>query len=330
MATIGPGVAGALIDLACASGIPRSQLLGTLGVDEATLASAEVRLSFDRFAELWAAAARGLKTAELPLLLARALRLEAYDVMGFAVLTAPTMLEAVLRVVRYNKLFTDGGALELDRSGELAWLYWNREGPLALGFRLVDESVVAGSLSHVRSALGRAVGARAVSFRHAAPPDVAPFRAFFGVTPTFGAARVGIAFELALLDERPRTANPEMADFFKRFADERLLALSAVSLSGQVREAVAHKLADGEPSVEGVARGLAVSARTLRRRLSEEGTSFRELVLGVRKERARALLEDVGLSVSETAFLVGFSDASTFCRAYRRWHGRSPGEGERS
>jgi AraC-like DNA-binding protein len=328
MATIGPGVARALIELAVRQGMKQSPLLEVVGVDAAALASSETRLSFDRFAELWATVARGLQLSELPLLLARGLRLEAYDVMGFAVLTASTMREAVERVVRYNRLFTDAGALELDTSDELAWLYWNREGPLGLGFRLVDESVVASSMSHLRHILGQAVNARAVSFRHAAPPQVAPFRAFFGVAPGFNAARVGVAFDPAVLEQRPSTANPAMAEFFARFADERLRAVAASSLSAQVREAVARQLADGEPSLEGIAGRLAVGARTLRRKLTEEGTSFRELVEAVRKERARALLEGAGLSVSETAFLVGFSDASTFCRAYRRWYGHSPGERE--
>jgi AraC-like DNA-binding protein len=75
-----------------------------------------------------------------------------------------------------------------------------------------------------------------------------------------------------------------------------------------------------------VARSLGQSPRSLRRHLASEGTSFQQLVEQIRSELARQHLEDAGLTVSEIAFLVGFSELSPFLRAFRRWTGVTPGE----
>jgi AraC-like DNA-binding protein len=73
-----------------------------------------------------------------------------------------------------------------------------------------------------------------------------------------------------------------------------------------------------------VARRLALSARTLHRRLAEEGTGFSALVDEVRRTRALALLEDGKLAASQAAFLLGFQDPAAFFRAFRRWTGTTP------
>ncbi len=72
------------------------------------------------------------------------------------------------------------------------------------------------------------------------------------------------------------------------------------------------------------ARALNMSRQTLYRRLKAEGTSFERVLDDLRRETALSYLESERLSVSETAYLVGFSDRSAFSRAFKRWTGRSP------
>jgi len=89
----------------------------------------------------------------------------------------------------------------------------------------------------------------------------------------------------------------------------------------RVRRAVADQ--GGTPTLTCVGRSVGVSARTLRRRLEEEGQSLRGVIEDVRRERADALLA-AGTPVKEVAFALGFSEPSAFSRAYKRWTGKAP------
>jgi AraC-like DNA-binding protein len=85
-------------------------------------------------------------------------------------------------------------------------------------------------------------------------------------------------------------------------------------------------IAQGEPEVAAVARALATSDRSLQRRLQEEGTSFRGVVDDARRELAVGYLGDRRMTVAEVAYLLGYSEASAFVRAFKRWTGKTPGE----
>jgi AraC-like DNA-binding protein len=80
----------------------------------------------------------------------------------------------------------------------------------------------------------------------------------------------------------------------------------------------------GSPDMTQVARQLGMAARSLRRRLSEEGTSFQQLVVEARVARATRLLEDPRRSIKDTAYAMGFASPSAFHRAFKRWTGVSP------
>jgi AraC-like DNA-binding protein len=93
-----------------------------------------------------------------------------------------------------------------------------------------------------------------------------------------------------------------------------------------VRRRIIEALPSGPPALSAVARALGQSPRSLRRHLASEGTSFQRLVEQIRSELAAQHLQDPRLTVSEIAFLVGFSELSPFLRAFRRWTGLTPGE----
>lgn len=95
-------------------------------------------------------------------------------------------------------------------------------------------------------------------------------------------------------------------------------------LTSRVRAIVADGLPDGRPTQASVARGLGMSLRSLQRRLIE-GTSYKEILLATRRDLARAYVGEARFSVTEIAFLLGFLDASSFCRAFKRWTGHAPG-----
>jgi AraC-like DNA-binding protein len=92
----------------------------------------------------------------------------------------------------------------------------------------------------------------------------------------------------------------------------------------RVHVAVAHALVHGRPSIDAIASAMHASPRTLQRRLRQEGTTYAQLLDSVRRERTERLVTTGRLSITEIAFLAGFTDLGGFRRAYRRWTGLSP------
>ena len=103
---------------------------------------------------------------------------------------------------------------------------------------------------------------------------------------------------------------------------QRLTKVKAVRDS--VRRLLAGELCNGEPNLEQIAPRLHMSARTLHRRLEEEGTSFRQVLAEVRREIGARHLSERRLAIGEIAFLLGFSEPSAFHRAFKRWTGHAP------
>jgi AraC-like DNA-binding protein len=105
-----------------------------------------------------------------------------------------------------------------------------------------------------------------------------------------------------------------------------LARVAEQSTKERTHHALLRALASGEPSAAAIAQELGMSERTLRRRLEDEATSFREVVEMVRRHRAEQLLQEGRATITEIAFLLGFSDPSAFSRAFRRWHQVGPRE----
>jgi AraC-like DNA-binding protein len=98
------------------------------------------------------------------------------------------------------------------------------------------------------------------------------------------------------------------------------------SLSDRVRQILMQEVPGGNPSLEWVASRLALSPRTLQRRLRDEGTTHVALLDDLRRDLAIGYLKEKRVPIGEIAFLLGFSEPSAFHRAFRRWTGSTPGE----
>ena len=308
----------------------RAEILREAGLEEADVAQPEAALPIERLFAAWAAAMRQLRDDGLPIVVARTFALEHYPILGFAAMTAPTMREAIARVVRFSRIVTTSGLWSIEESGELARLRWTREGPRTLGHRVANESVLAEMLHGVRQTLGREIAALAVSLRHPAPSNVRAHKAHFGGRLLWEQRFDELVLPRSLLDATPQHANPALAAHFERQALAALQVMEAGAedpIVERTRRLAGEALIGGEPSAVQVARRLGMSERTLRRALADERTSFREIVEAVRRERARVLLDDPGRSIAEVALSLGFSELSAFSRAYKRWTGQAPSRG---
>lgn len=319
-----------ILDLACRLGLPRPALLRGLGLPAAAdPAEAEARIPIERVWELWAGASRELADPLLPLRVGRGTRLEDLQLMGLAALTAPTGQDALARAIRYSPLVTDSGRWIAEEDGDRICVRWVREGERRLGHRLANEAGLAQFVACMRQLCGDRFAPAGVRFRHAAPPAQAVLdghRAYFRCPVAFGAADDAFWFDRRALDVVPPAANPALAAFVTGHADRQLAGLGGSPID-RLRGAIDRALRAGErPSAEAAARELGLSERTLRRRLAEHGASFSALVDETLRERARTLVAATPRPITEIALELGFSDASAFSHAFRRWHGCSPRE----
>ena len=144
---------------------------------------------------------------------------------------------------------------------------------------------------------------------------------------TFGMRCNALIGDYAGLDDPLPRADSTLCDLLDQHAQALLDRLPrSDSFADRVRAAIANELTAGDPTAEHVSEALGMSTRTLRRRLKEEGTSHQHVLDEVRNELARSYLGEGKLGITEVAFLLGFSDASAFHKAFRRWTGRGPGD----
>lgn len=146
-----------------------------------------------------------------------------------------------------------------------------------------------------------------------------------GVQPEFGASRNSLSFDRKLLDLRLPQANPITVAICERACEELIERRRARLGAGEsVRQYLVAAPLSMAPDLSQVASAMGVSDRTLKRRLLDEGTSFRVLLAEVRGGQANDLLIDETLSLTEIAERMGFSDLSSFSQAYKRWFGMAP------
>lgn len=255
-------------------------------------------------------------------------RLSTRGVLGFALLSCPTLRAALALSVRYEKLWNPYTDFVLQEVGSLLVATIDeRRLPEDVQAVVVDRDLGM-ARSFMRDLTGNSLSIVSVALRRPRPADVTPYLEVFGVEPAFSAqANVIVADGAAQLDQPLPGANTEVARQCEAQCRDLLKRLSGGGLSAQLRQRLVAQ--PGKiPDMETAACELHITSRTLRRRLAEEGTSFRELQDQVREALAVQLLAD-GLSLEHVADALGYGEPSCLIRAYRRWKGVTPHQDRR-
>ena len=177
-----------------------------------------------------------------------------------------------------------------------------------------------------RRGTGQPIRARRVDYAQT-DIEVAPRAAFYGAEIRLGAARSALVLDRTDLERVFPGHNPELLAILTPSLAASLEDLKAgASIRDQVKAVLGQALASGRPELATVARDLGMSERTLQRRITEAGTSFRDLLAEARHELSRTLLSDPRTDIDEAAYLLGYQDVTSFYRAFRDWEGVTPGQ----
>lgn len=155
------------------------------------------------------------------------------------------------------------------------------------------------------------------------PADLEPYRRFFRASMRFDQETAALAFPIKWLNHRIPGADPVFRQFFDTRIQE-LESLQSADFKDDLRRVLRTRILSGPCSADAIADLFAMHRRTLSRHLHAEGTGFRHLTDEIRFDIARQLLADTNISLSQIAAALGYSEASAFTRAFRRWSGRPP------
>jgi AraC-like DNA-binding protein len=285
----------------------------------------------------------GLSLAEYQVLFQRALRLTAepalglhcglyateasFDLMGPLVSHAQTLRHAIQLGRQFARLLMDDVRLHFHEQAGSAKLRCEFPRVDRTFDRSFAEFVLAGLLRLLRVFGGARVELSAVRFEHARPAYHHEYAIAFGGAERFAQDFTGLEFDSRLLDRPHLHRQPELHALLRAGAERSLERLSRPkTFVERVQAFVRTQPVASALDMNLAARELGLSIRSLRRRLADEGTSYRALTQAALQESALAMLRDPERTVQATADALGFADATAFHRAFRRWTGVTPAQ----
>lgn len=303
------------------------QLLESFGVTHATMAQPMTPLPLRLHGQIMQAAADAIGRDDLGLLLGQRSTMEHAGPLRLLVQNARTTRDAVDGLVRYHGLWFRGIQLNLMRDGGYACLSISVDGRFP-GRDHVLTGYLAALVKQLEAIFPRSWRPSLVHISYRRPPSAEKYARFFRAPVLYDQARHAVFFPAFALDET-RPGSQQMLDSFLRGYLGDLEAREQPDFVSRVRHVIENLLASGDCSIGRVAELFSVHRVTLHRYLSGQGTTFEQLLDDSRRDLAQRMLEQTDLSVGEIATAIGYGSAGSFVRAYKRWHGITPGAGRR-
>ena len=310
-----------ILDALGRSGVDVPQLLRRSAIDAAAIGDSRARIPIASLRELWKQVSSVEPDQAFGLRAAECTHAGTFGLFGYIAKSSASGHDAIRRMRRYRGMLAgdDSGALVLE--GDRAVLKQVHLGRVP---RILSDFALAAAVKLGRQFYAEALPLLEVRISYAEPPDADKYPAYFGVPVLFGCGYNAIVLRASALDARHKDADETLCAILERQADETLRQWStAQTLAQRATRALTEQLPRGEASVRQLAKRLAMSERTLRRKLQQEGTSHARLLDDLRRRLALQQLE-AGRPLQEITRTLGFAQPSAFCRAFKRWTGATP------
>jgi AraC-like DNA-binding protein len=316
-----------IIRFAADKGVRPEDLYSTVHFDSSVLQDPDHRIPFAQLVGLYEKAAELTRDKDFGLHLGEIVDLRVFDVVGYSALNSRTLGEAFARVARYHSIWTDGAVFKVEPSKTTT----------AIIYRYVDESIVEHRhdcemtfgtvVSLCRIMVDHDWTPITVEVQHAEPDDTSEHARLFRCPITFDAPVNKVVVDSGSLSLPIEKADAGLCRMLDRHAQDLLAKYPPRdSVIDNARTVITSELNGGNPSLENVAAQLGLSERTLQRKLQQLGTSHNDLVEEIRRDLAMRYLKEPNMAICEVAYLTGFSEPSSFHRAFKRWTGVTPGE----
>jgi len=306
------------------SGLSSTAVLRMAGLPATLHLREQAIVTTDQFFALWRAIEALAPRPGLGVAMVEATETAVQPTSSLAAFHARDYRDGLARLARFKRLCTPEQLLLVESRGECAatidWPYASVPAP-----SLVTETTFASLVELGRRGTGHRIVPRRMELRQPRTKGVDALRDYFGCALRYGAPRDALILQTTDLDRPFLGHNPELLAILTPALAAALEELHASSsINEQVKAVLKRNLASGRPELSDVARDLGMSERTLQRRITDQGASFRELLVEARQEMGRQLLSNPSADIDEVACLLGYQDTSSFYRAFRLWEGVTP------
>ncbi|MDX1451688.1 MAG: AraC family transcriptional regulator [Oleiphilaceae bacterium] len=305
--------------------MPQQELKNILQLGEADIGDPDVRVSMHCLPKLWEAAYQTTGDAAIGLRIGNEVKPEQLSIIAQALLQSESLHQGLSQYIRFMRLVNEAVSLSLSVGNQEARLDFLID---PAGYHRSEvERTVAAAVARARYAMGDTITVNEVHFAHPNPGYVDVYHDVFRAPVRFDRPVTALIFDKRLLAKGPSKRNPYVYQALVHHAEGLLKKLKPKeNTEDALRDYIRTHLAQDQLDVESAAENLHMSRHTLYRKLKKAGLSFQGLVEEVRQQQALSLLQRKEISVSEVAFLLGFSELSAFSRAFKRWTGSSPAQ----
>lgn len=302
-------------------GIKAADVLNRIGMSYQQIQQKDLRTPHSAQRLFWDAISEVSQDPEIGLHLGEHLPVFRGQVIEYLFLSSPNFGEGLKRALDYQRLISDAVHATLHVEGDTAYL--SNPGISSTIHHLIV-CVVLGVLKFFDYITEGGFKAERVEFDFPVPDDVPEYERVFGCELRFGCPENRIYFSAKALEIPSLHAEPELLKLHEQLASEYVAKLEKQDFVGQVNRIIGELLESGNANLETVAERLDIKPRALRTRLADVDTNFNQLLADYRCNLAKRLLAKTDESIDEIVYLTGFSEPSTFYRAFKRWTDLTP------
>ncbi len=304
-------------------GLNPDVLFWKAGIDPSLLKDPQARIATRKVNALWELATREIDDPCFAVDSGKHWHPSFINALGYSWLTSATLKDALEKCVRYFALISNTSEIALTpiKNGMEISLTYDQDYPPHPNRRIAFLSII---LAMCRSNYGNTLCPVKVRVVQSPPECAELFYNYFKTKVVFSAPVESIIFSTKDLNRSLPGGNPLLEKMHDQVIREYLGKLSDRRIATKVASEIAGGMSSGKITDDYVAGRLAMSVRSLHRKLQKEGTRFQSVFDSTRENMARKYFKDPNLKLEEIAYLTGFSEYSSFSRAFKRWTGVSP------
>jgi AraC-like DNA-binding protein len=307
-------------------GVDRKTFLQSLDLDPELPDSPDSYLSLDTYLYIQDQAAEYTEDPYFGLHMGEYADPGSWSILGYLMANCDTLGEAFQKSGRYQRIIGNLITGEPKLRFNKIQVIYDTPAHAPKMSRHCFEAAFSSGVRIMRSLTGKELSPLEVTFIYPDPPSPAEYQRIFRCPVHFNHQHNSMTISPGLINTPIRFGNPDLKEQFENYAQEFLVELDAKrDHTNQVTRIILSNLDNESLTIKKVAREMAVSVRTLQNRLSEEGVVFSDLLLEIRERLAKKYLKQ-GYTVEEITYLLGYSEASSFRKAFKNWMGLTPRE----
>lgn len=250
------------------------------------------------------------------------------NIVCYIMMNCLTVGKALEKYSQYKRIFSDETNIRLSEDNGGYCIEMSSSVPEFSTFRTFNDYKLASMFVFLRFLTSGNIKLQQVSVKHVKPENPAEYLRLFGCPVKFSQSHNALLISKETLNTPITCPNNDLLQHFEQYAQQLLDKISSSeSFTKKISQLLIRMMRGGNtPSIESVARINNMSVRKLQNLFEKENTTFKNILQIVRKEMALAYLGDQQILFAEVAYLLGFSDTSSFHRAFKQWTGRTPGQ----